>query len=72
MIRTGCRQEEPDKEEEEWHPQWWCARIRPENEGEQRGGHTQVATMATNTVSYRAIGRRDSVVELIANAQITQ
>ena len=66
---TGRRPEPPGREEEEWHPLWQRARIRAEDEDEDREVSILTAA-ATNTISYR--GKRDSLEELIEDNAQTQ
>ena len=68
---TGRRPEPPEREEEERYPLWQRARIRAEDEDEEREDNITKSTAgATNTISYG--GRRESLVELIANADLEQ
>ena len=68
---TGRRPEPPEREEEERYPLWQRARIRAEDEDEEREDNITKSTAgATNTISYG--GRRESLVELIANANLAQ
>ena len=67
-ARSGRRPEpQLEREEEEYRPLVWRrARVRSENEEEEEV--TMSTAGATNTITYG--GRRDSLVELIANADI--
>ena len=69
-TRTGRRPEPPEREEEEeYHPLvWQRARIR--HDDEEREEVTISTAGATNTISNG--GRRESLVELIANADLQQ
>ena len=69
-ARTGRRPEQqPEREEEEYRPLvWQRARVRAEDE--EREEVTISTAGATNTISYG--GRRESLVELIANADLPQ
>ena len=64
-ARTGRRPEPPEREEDEYRPLFQQrARVRAEDEDEEREDATISTVEATNTISYR--GRRESLVELIA------
>ena len=66
---TGRRPEPPEREEDGWHPLWQRARVRAEDEDEEREEVTASTAGATNIISHG--GRRESLVELIAdNADI--
>ena len=69
-ARTGRRSEPPEREEEDWYPLWQRARIRAEDEDEGREGVTISTAGTTNTASNG--GRRESLVELIAESAETQ
>ena len=61
-ARTGRRPEPPpEREEEDWYPLWQRARIRAEDEDEERATLSTVGAPDTNE------GRRGSIVELIAD-----
>ena len=62
---TGRRPEPPEREEDGWHPLWQRARVRAEDEDEQREEVTASIAGAINTISHG--GRRESLVELIAD-----
>ena len=65
-ARTGRRPQSPKREEEEYYPLvWQRARVRAEDEDEEREEVTMSTIGATNTVSYE--GRRESLVEMIAD-----
>ena len=63
-AQTGRRPEPPQREEDDHHPLFWKrARVRAEDEERK---HITISTAgATNTISHG--GRRDSLVELIAD-----
>ena len=60
---TGRRPEPTDREENQYYPLWQRARIRVEDENEERDEVTISTGGATNTISYG--GRRDSLLGLI-------
>ena len=65
---TGRRSEPPEREEDEWQPLWHIARVRAEDEDEEEENGENVTIRSTfgaaNTISHG--GRRESLVELIA------
>ena len=58
------RPEPPEREDDEWRHLWQRARVRAEDEEEEREV-TMSTAGATNTISYE--GRKESLVELIAH-----
>ena len=65
-IKTGRRLRTPEREEEDYRPQnWKRIRVRAEDEEKEREEVMSLTAGATNTISRG--GRRESVVELIAD-----
>ena len=63
---TGRRPQAPEREEEDYRPLiWQRTRVRAEDEEEEREEVTSLTAGATDTISHG--GRRESLVELIAD-----